>query len=729
MRRYFAVGGGAARGMLLLLASATMCVFSLEESKPAHGAVPGAAPAISTGQRIVRADSEPQNWLTTGRTYGETRFSPLTEINDSNAGSLGLVWSYEFDTRRGQESTPLAVDGVLYTTSAWSKIQAFNAVTGELLWQFDPKVPGAHAVKACCDVVNRGVAYWNGKVYVGTIDGRLIAVDAKSGQQIWSTETIDPSKNYTITGAPRVVKGRVIIGNGGAEYGVRGYVSAYDAETGKLAWRFYIVPGKPGVKDGAASDKILEKLAGKTWSGSWWNESGGGGGGTAWDSMAYDPDLDLLYIGTGNSAYWNKKYRSPGDGDNLFVSSILALRPETGEYVWHFQEVPGDEWDYTATQHMILTDLKIGGEKRKVLMQAPKDGVFYVLDRATGKLISAKPYIPINWARSIDPVTGRPQIVPGARYDLTGAPWRAKPSGYGGHNWQPMSFNPTTGLVYLPAFELASTFISDPNFKPKPVGMNLGMDVTAAMKANQALFMVNPPKGYLLAWDPVQQKEVWRAPQPSYWNGGVLSTAGNIVVAGNGAGIVNVFEASTGRKLWSFDAQTGVVAAPVTFAVNGRQYVTIVVGGPTQVLIGGNSATPPAIKGGQMAAVAQPPKGRVLTFALGGTAKLPPPQVVEALIPEAPKQFAGEETIALGQHLYDTTCMVCHGLNAESDGMFPDLRHSATIGQQSAWKNVVWDGALQAYGMASFERNYTLGQLEALRAYVISRARVEQKLQ
>jgi quinohemoprotein ethanol dehydrogenase len=341
-------------------------------------------------------------------------------------------------------------------------------------------------------------------------------------------------------------------------------------------------------------------------------------------------------------------------------------------------------------------------------------------------LISAKPYIPINWAKSIDPVTGRPEIVPEARYDRTGGPWRAKPSGYGGHNWQPMSFNPTTGLVYIPAFELASTFIGDPNFKPKPVGMNLGLDVTAAMTSNQALFMANPPKGYLLAWDPVQQKEAWRVPQPSYWNGGVLSTAGNIVVAGNGAGIVNLFAASTGRKLWSFDAQTGVVAAPITFAVNGKQYVTIVVGGPKAVLLGGGSASTSAIKGGQTAAVAPPPKGRVLTFTLGGAAKLPPLEVVEAFIPEAPKQFAGEETIVAGQHLYDTTCMGCHGLNVESDGMFPDLRHSATIGNKDAWRSVVWDGALQAYGMVSFKKNYSPDELEALRAYVISRARVEQ---
>ena len=676
----------------------------------------------------MSADAEPQNWMTTGRTYGEARYSPLKEINAQDASSLGLVWSYDLDTQRTQESTPLEIDGVLYTTSAWSKVQAFDAANGKLLWQFDPQVPGAFGVKACCDVINRGVAYWEGRIYVGTIDGRLIAVDAKSGRQVWSVQTTDRDKDYTISGAPRIVKGRVIIGNGGAEFGVRGYVSAYDAQTGKMDWRFYIVPGQPGVRDGAASDTPLKDVAEKTWSGQWWNQSGGGGGGTAWDSMAYDPDLDLLYIGTGNSAYWNKKYRSPGQGDNLFVSSILALRPETGQYVWHFQEVPGDEWDYTATQHMILADLPIDGHLRKVLMQAPKNGVFYVLDRQTGHLISAKPYIPINWARSIDQVTGRPDIAPEARYDQTGAMWRAKPSGYGGHNWQPMAFNKDTGLVYFAAFQLASTFVSDPNFKPLPVGMNLGVDVTAAMKNNRKLFMQDLPKGYLLAWNPVTQQEVWRAPSPTYWNGGALTTAGNIVVQGDGGGHLNVYNASTGQKIWAFDAQTGIVAAPITFSVAGKQYISIVVGAPGGTAISNAPGAPGGVKGGQMATVAPPPKGRVLTFALRGSQHLPASEPYQAYIPVAPAQFASDDTIAAGQRLFETTCMACHGLDAVSDGNFPDLRHSAAIGDKAAFGSIVVDGALAANGMVSFKRNYSPQQVEAIRAYLIAQARGEQHL-
>ena len=597
------------RSLWLSLAAASLFALAGCQASPEGPGNEGADQ--STGKRIINADAEPQNWLSTGRDYGEARYSPLTEINAGNVGSLGLVWSYDLDSQRKQESTPLAVDGKLFVTSAWSKIHAFNAATGKLLWQFDPNVPREYGVRACCDVVNRGAAYWDGKVYIGAIDGRLIAVDAESGEQVWSTQTTDPSKNYAITGAPRIVKGRVIIGNGGAEFGVRGYVSAYDAETGKMAWRFYTVPGNPALKDGAASDNVMAKLASKTWSGEWWKTEHGEGGGTVWDSMAYDPALDLLYIGVGNGSFWNKAYRSGGGGDNLFLSSILALRPDTGEYVWHFQQVPGEGWDFTATQHMILADLKIGGKLRKVLMQAPKNGVFYVLDRQTGKLISAKPFVPINWAKSIDPVTGRPDIVPAAHYNRTGKTWVSKPGGYGAHNWQPMAFNKQTGLVYFPAYEIPTPYVSDPNFKRLPVGINVGLDIGKAIDIMATEARRSPPKGYLLAWDPVSQREVWRAPSPSFWNGGAVTTAGNLVVQGDSDGMVNVFDAKNGHKLWSFNSQTAIVAAPISYAVGGRQFITIVVGAPASH-IGSGSNTP--LK----------PLGRVLTFALGGKAVLPP---------------------------------------------------------------------------------------------------------
>lgn len=681
------------------------------------------ADVAETGRRIILADQEPQNWLAHGRNYQETRFSPLDKIDTGNVSKLGLAWFYDLDTNRGQEATPLVVDGIIYTTSAWSKVQALDGETGKLLWQFDPEVPGETAVKACCDVVNRGAAYWEGKLFLGTLDGRLIAIDAKTGKQLWSTVTVDQSKNYTITGAPRVVKGRVLIGNGGAEFGVRGYVSAYDAETGKLDWRFYTVPGEPGRPDGAASDAIMAKLGNASWSPDSWKLTNGGGGGTVWDSMAYDPELNLLYIGVGNSSYWPNRFRSPaapqgGNNDNLFVASIIALRPETGEYVWHYQQTPGDQWDYTSTQHMILADLEIAGQRRKVLMQAPKNGFFYVIDRESGKLISAEPYATVTWAKGIDLKTGRPIIDPAADYDKTGKPWTARPGTEGAHNWPPMSFSPRTGLVYIPTQERSTTYIVDPDFKPLPKGYNIGVDVAATTLPLDRKVIDSARKsmkGYLTAWDPVKQRLAWQIPQEAHANGGILSTAGDLLFQGGAPGIFWAYDAKNGKRLWSFDAQSGVLASPVTWSKKGRQYVTVMSGWGTNEAMGA----------GPIGWSDKGPRrniSRVLTFALGGNAKLPP-------VPEQPKpelqqvkQFADAATIEQGRVLYHRSCFGCHGVSAVSGGVIPDLRHSAAIADPKMWTAIVEDGALSANGMVGFRENYSSKQLESIRAYVISQA-------
>ena len=420
--------------------------------------------------KIANADADPGEWLSHGRTYSEQRFSPLTQIDASNVKKLGEAWEFQTNTVRGLEATPLVFNGMMFVTGSWSKVWALDAKTGKEIWAYDPHVPGQWGRYACCDVVNRGVALWKGAVYLGTLDGRLVKLDAATGKPLWDINTIDRSRPYTITGAPRVVKGLVFIGNGGAEYGVRGYLSAYDAGTGKLHWRFYVVPGDPSKKpEDAAMAAAL-----KTWSTGgtdykWWVQ---GGGGTPWDSMAYDPALDLLYVGTGNGSSWNRNLRSPGGGDNLYLSSIVALKPETGELKWYYQTTPGDDWDYTATQHIILADLKIDGQLRHVLMQAPKNGFFYVIDRETGKLISAKPYTTITWAKSVDMKTGRPIENPSARY-RGGAPSAQIPGPIGAHNWQPMAFNPQTGLVYIPVIDGNFIYAQQPKLAYEPGAWNV----------------------------------------------------------------------------------------------------------------------------------------------------------------------------------------------------------------------------------------------------------------
>ena len=408
--------------------------------------------------------SDGSEWSNIGFDAKEQRHSPLTQINDENVGELGIAWFKDLPDARGQEATPVMIDGKLYISTAWSKVFAYDAKTGEELWSYDPEVPGEKAVDACCDVVNRGVAINRGKLFFGTIDGRLIALDANTGARLWETQTTDNSKPYTITGAPRVVKNMVIIGNGGAEFGVRGYLSAYDVSDGSLKWRFYTVPNPDGEKDGAASDEIFEKAANKTWGDGNWRESGGGG--TVWDSIVYDEDLDQLYFGVGNGNPWNHGVRSGGEGDNLFLSSIVAVKPDTGEYLWHYQATPAETWDYTGTQHIIQAELDIDGQKRKVLYQAPKNGFFFVIDRVDGTLIDANPFVDnINWATGYDLETGRPIENPEARFYKTGKPFIAIPGALGAHNWHPMSYNPGTGLVYIPAQQIPQAYaVQDTEF-------------------------------------------------------------------------------------------------------------------------------------------------------------------------------------------------------------------------------------------------------------------------
>lgn len=679
--------------------------------------------------RIINANSEPQNWLAHGRTYDEQRFSPLNRINADNVADLGLAWYFDTGTDRGLEASPIVVDGIMYTTGSWSVVFANDARTGELIWTFDPAVPKEWGVYACCDVVNRGVAVWKGKVYVGTIDGRLIALDAASGESLWDINTIDRTKPYTITGAPRVVNDKVIIGNGGAEYGVRGYVTAYDSKTGELVWRFYTVPGDPAQP---FESEALARAA-KTWTGRWWTM---GGGGTVWDSMAYDPELNQLYIGVGNGSPWNQTVRSPGGGDNLYLASIVALDPDTGEYIWHYQTTPGDTWDYTATQHMILAELEIEGELRKVIMQAPKNGFFYVLDRATGEFISAEKYVPNTWASHIDPESGRPVETDNARYQMDN-PLAAmsaeelievlsgmtpeeieaafhKPSAYGGHNWHPMSYSPDTGLVYIPALEIPMAYGNETGFDFESGRWNTGIDPRLNM--TQDVTEIDDKidsllRGHISAWDPVAQKEVWRVQHPRSWNGGMLSTHGNLIFQGNSSGMFVAYRADNGERLWSAPAQTGVIAPPVTYEIDGEQYVTVVAGWGGTFALSAAAAEGYDLK----------PRGRILTYKLGADEQLPPIVDVAAVLPEPPPIEASDEEIATGKVLYHTYCSVCHGPGVRSGGVIPDLRYMLP-GKHIVFEDIVLGGILKDRGMASFASSLSKEDSRAVHQYVIGEA-------
>ena len=664
-------------------------------------------PADVNESRIVNADREPGNWMTYGRSYDEQRFSPLNQVNDKNVSQLGLAWYFDLDTQRGQEGTAIVVDGVMYFTTAWSKVFALNAVTGQLLWSFDPKVPGEWAINACCDVVNRGVAVWNGKVFFGTLDGRLIALDAASGWRLWETLTIDRKFRYTITGAPRVVKGKVIIGNGGAEFGVRGYVSAYDAETGNLAWRSYTVPGDPSKP---FESPALARAA-RTWSGEWWKL---GAGGTVWNAIAYDPELGQLYIGTGNGTPWSEKFRSPKGGDNLFTCSILALNADTGEYIWHYQEDPADAWDFDADEDIILADLAIDGQPRKVLMQAPKNGFFYVLDRTNGTLISAKPFTFVNWATGVDLKTGRPVEAATARYEGAN-PAPIVPGPVGAHSWQPMSYSPVTHLAYIPVNDAGFKYKSPDTFQAKALAPNYGIDVVAAGMPQDPTIkkaILGTVKGKLVAWDAVQQKAAWAVDRPGPWNGGTLATAGNLVFEGTASGNFEAYRADNGQKLWSFPAQTGVMAGPVTYKSGGEQYVAVLAGwGGVFPLAAGEVS----FASGRVRNIS-----RMLVFKLGGKVTLPVPQPVEQPALTKLPNPASEAIIHRGERLFQSYCAGCHGDVAVSGGVLPDLRASGTLTNER-WFYIVLRGILQSQGMVSFSKELSRDDAAAIRSYVIFR--------
>jgi quinohemoprotein ethanol dehydrogenase len=687
-------------GWLTLVAHCALSGAAACVGATAHEA--GAAGNVDD-QRIANGQREPQNWLATGGSWLEQHYSRLDKINVDNVSNLKPAWYADFDTSRNQESEPIVVDGVLYVSTAWSKVYALDARTGKQLWFYDPRVPQELGIKACCDVVNRGPAVYHGKVYVGTLDGRLVALDAATGRVIWSKNTVEGviserTQMYSITGAPRVFKGKVVIGNGGADFGARGYVTAYDADSGATAWRFYLVPGNPAKgPDHAASDSAMVKAL-PTWSGHWYQY---GGGGTAWDAMVYDPDLNQLYIGTGNGSPWNSVVRSDGKGDNLFLASIVAVNPDTGHYLWHYQVNPRESWDYSATMPMVLADLKIAGRDRKVLMQVPKNGFFYVIDRKTGKLISAEKTMPeINWADRIDLKTGRPVETPGLRYE--DKPFTIIPGSPGVHNWPPMAYSPKTGLVYFGAAMSSASF----DVAPKSLAMVIdGPYNNGSPHKNGA----GDGKAVLIAWDPVTQKAAWR---DEWRGGGVLATAGGLVFQGRGTitGELIAVRADNGELLWHYHVPNNINPGPISYAVNDEQYVAVVSGSGAGALSEARAAQP----------------GRLVVFKLGGTANLPPDPP-----PAAPANPPGETfsdaSVKQGGELYGKYCGRCHGGGMRASNNLPDLRRVTELSDKKAWQTVVIDGALMHAGMISWNKFLNADDAENIRAYVTGEARILQK--
>ncbi|MDQ2641606.1 MAG: PQQ-dependent dehydrogenase, methanol/ethanol family [Pseudomonadota bacterium] len=683
--------------------------------KKAATADPLANPAAITQERLLKGTTDGDAWPTYGGSYSEQRFSPLKAINTENVGQLGLQWFADYDTNLDQHGTPLYVDGVIYVSTAFNtKVYAFDAKTGKELWKYSTKTDGGWLRNVCCGNINRGIAAFNGKIFVGTLDARVIAIDAKTGEAAWITDTIigdrnDPLNRLSITMAPRVAKGKVFVGASGGEFGVRGWIAAFDVDTGKEVWRFYNVPGDPA----KGFENAAMEAAAKTWSGEWWKL---GGGGSVWDATIYDPVTDLLYYGTGNGTPWLASARDPKLGDNLYIASIIALKPDTGEYVWHYQATPGDNWDYDATSPMMTADITIDGQQRHVLMQPNKNGFLYVLDAASGKLLSADKFTEVNWATHVDLETGRPAVVAEARYEKR--PWNLAPGVQGGHSWHPNAYSPETGLMYIPAWEAYFIMQKDPNYAPSTGGFNLGI----SFGGPQGISLPNVAPtdkegiyGRLIAWDPVARKIVWETPpfdndRPS---GGVMATAGGLVFAGNGAGQeLRAYDAKTGDQLWSFPAHTSVFAAPITYELDGEQYVAASVGGS-------------AAGEGYFA----PGYARMLVFKLGATAALPPklPYTPPPLNP--PPSTASAAVIERGRVVYEQYCTVCHGVDGvQPRGTFPNLTTTPMLHSQQAFDQII-HGARADKGMGDFSKDVGPEDSAALREYLIARANVVKERQ
>jgi PQQ-dependent dehydrogenase (methanol/ethanol family) len=652
--------------------------------------------ATASTQSTTTLDVDGQ-WPSYGRDYSEQRYSPLDQVNADNISELGLAWFADLAERGGSyETTPVVADGRIYVSAPWSKVYAFDARTGAQVWKYDPEVPGAWAVNLCCGIVNRGVATWDGMVIWGTLDGRLVAVNAETGERVWEVQATDRSKQLSITGAPRIANGRIFIGEAGSEFHMRGYLAAYDASNGEELWRWWAVPGNPEL--GFEQPELA--WAADTWNGDWWET---GGGGTPWDAITYDPDTDLVIIGTGNGAPWPAEIRSPGGGDNLFTASIVALDASTGEYRWHYQATPEDSWDFDNTQQLVTADLAIDGVERHVVMQAPKNGVFYVIEAATGEVLSADLYVPTaNWMLGFDEEF-RPIINPDANYGAFGdRGFHVVPSAGGAHSWHPMAFNPGTGLMYIPTNYGSFPLVAE-------AGATMGnqlLSINVGKRPQDPAPELEGAGSYLLAWNPVTREPVWQQRQGGS-RSGVLTTAGNLVFQGTADRTFSAFRADTGDKVWTTETQSGIVGGAASYEIDGEQYIAVVAGQGGG--FGPNSYWAPNY-------------ARLLVYSLGGDAVLP--EMISYTPPELnpPANFGDEALLAEGEMHYNDHCASCHGNNGRVSSLFPDLKYAAALNSTALFNAIVIDGALQNNGMVSFSEFLAPGDANAIRAYVVSLA-------
>ncbi len=672
------------------------------------------AAAQDIDDHALNGTQDGRNWAAFGRTFDESHYSPLSQINTGTVRRLGLAWSLDLDTTNSV-TAPLEVDGVLYLSSGYGIVQAVDVRTGRNLWRYDAKPmdqPGASKMRIDWGI--RGLAFWKGRVYTGTADGRLLAINARDGAIAWSVQTVDPGNGAAITGAPRVFNGKVIIGFGGGDFSpLRGYVSTYDASTGKLLWRFYTVPPRPGAKDGAASDDILAKARG-SWTGTWWKY---GGGGTVWNAITYDPDFNRIYIGTGNGDPMNWKLRSPGGGDNLFIASIVALDADTGRYVWHYQTTPGDSWDYDATTDMTLTTLRIDGQDHKVLIQAAKNGFIYVIDRANGKLLSADKLGTVTWAERVDPATGRPVLVPGARYEHKSILlW---PSFQSVHHWPPQSLSPRTGYMYEPTLEMPATY-GDEGVDLKHFHPRMWTNDYTGLTVGNGDVPVNAGHSVLKAWDLQHHRIAWQVETAGISNGGTLATGGDLVFQGLADGYLHAYAARDGRDLWSYFAKVAVTGVPITYSVDGKQYLTITAGP-----LAGSTAGFGSISG-QWGWDPRIHPRRLLTFVLDGKAQIPPTPPRRPAVPLDPPGFQVDAARAKRGAYEYIHCVLCHGMGVVAGGIAPDLRASPVPLSMAAFVHVVRDGGLKARGMPQFAE-ITDEQLEDIQQFIRQKARADLK--